>query len=261
MLDTVVRLGGTGEGPPLFCVHPASGMSWCYAGLADYLGDRPLYGVQATGAAAVPDSIAELAASYVEAVRAVQPRGPYHLLGWSLGGIIAHEMAVQLSDNHESVATLAMLDTLPPEFHEREDIRGEQPSIGDALVELGVPADRLPDGGIDYEDAAGVLADEHPGLSFLTADALRRLGNVIDQLGLLNTRHQPRRYDGEIQFFTAAADLELHARPPQMWRGRLGENLIEFDVDATHAALADKEPLAEIGRVLRDRGNTVAPGT
>ncbi|WP_230989936.1 non-ribosomal peptide synthase/polyketide synthase [Rhodococcus oxybenzonivorans] len=261
VLDTVVRLGGTGEGPPLFCVHPASGMSWCYAGLTDYLGGRPLYGLQATGAAAVPDSVAELAASYVEAVRAVQPRGPYHLLGWSLGGIIAHEMAVQFSENNESVATLAMLDTLPSEFHERPDIRGEQPSIRDALVELGVPADRLPDGGIDYEDAARVLGDEHPGLSFLTADALRRLGNVIDRLGLLNARYQPRRYDGEIQFFTAAADLELHARPPQMWRGRLGENVIEFDVDATHAALADKEPLAEIGRVLRDRGNTVAPGT
>ncbi|MCQ4120973.1 non-ribosomal peptide synthase/polyketide synthase [Rhodococcus tibetensis] len=260
-LDTVVRLGGTGEGPPLFCVHPASGMSWCYAGLTDSVGDRPLYGLQATGTGNVPDSIPDLAASYVEAIRTVQPSGPYHLLGWSLGGIIAHEMAVQLSENDETVETLAMLDTLPPEFHDRDDLRGEQPSIGDALAELGVPADRLPDGGIDYDDAARILSEELPGLSFLTPARLRRLGNIIDRLGLINAQHQPRRYDGEIHFFTAAADLELHARPPQMWRGRLGENLTEIDVDATHAALADKKPLAEIGRVLRDRGNTVAPGT
>lgn len=101
--------GGTGvllplreEGgrPPLFCVHPAAGIAWSYAGLSGPLGsDQPLYGLQARGldgSQVLPGSVAEMAADYVAQLRTVQPAGPYHLLGWSFGGIVAHEMAVQL---------------------------------------------------------------------------------------------------------------------------------------------------------------------
>ncbi|NKS70521.1 hypothetical protein GS584_17840 [Rhodococcus hoagii] len=54
-----------------------------------------------------------LAARYVDRVRAIQPQGPYHLLGWSLGGNIAHEMAVRLQDIGEDVASLTILDAMP----------------------------------------------------------------------------------------------------------------------------------------------------
>ena len=53
-----------------------------------------------------------MAATYVEAIRRVQPRGPYHLGGWSLGGMIAFEMGRQLTDLGESVASVAIIDIL-----------------------------------------------------------------------------------------------------------------------------------------------------
>lgn len=76
----------------------------------------PLYGLQARGLSepgALPGSVKEMAADYVEQVRAVQPSGPYHLLGWSLGGVVAQEMAVQLQAVGEEVGALVVLDAYP----------------------------------------------------------------------------------------------------------------------------------------------------
>ena len=98
-LATVVAFSGDRARTPLFCVHPVSGLAWCYAGLAPHLPDTTLYGLQATRLRSMPHTIGEFAALYIERVRAVQPDGPYHLLGWSVGGTIAHEMAVQLRES------------------------------------------------------------------------------------------------------------------------------------------------------------------
>ncbi|MDC6129010.1 amino acid adenylation domain-containing protein [Burkholderia gladioli] len=105
-----------GSKPPLFCIHPAGGFSWPYAGLAHHLPDRPLYGLQARALAEADEqveSIEEMALDYVRQIRGVQPSGPYHLLGWSLGCHIAHAIATQLQLAGESVALLAMLDGYP----------------------------------------------------------------------------------------------------------------------------------------------------
>ncbi|HEX7314160.1 MAG TPA: alpha/beta fold hydrolase, partial [Pyrinomonadaceae bacterium] len=106
------------SGTAFFCVHPSGGNVLCYAELAQHLGaDQPFYGLQAHGldGARVPlNSIEEMAASYVEAVRAVQPDGPYALGGWSMGGLIAFEMAQQLQAQGQQVSLLALIDTMVP---------------------------------------------------------------------------------------------------------------------------------------------------
>ncbi len=103
-----------GEGPPLFCIHPIGGGVFGYAALARALDPyRAVYGLQAAGfdgPAALPDSVEAMAASYVAAIRTVQPAGPYHLIGHSFGGIVAHAMAVALIAAGDEVA-VTMLDT------------------------------------------------------------------------------------------------------------------------------------------------------
>ncbi|MET8873449.1 thioesterase domain-containing protein [Nocardia sp. NPDC004604] len=100
--------------------------------------DRPIYGLQAPTlaiAAVLPDTIEEWARIYVDAIRSVQPQGPYHLLGWSMGGVFAHEIAVQLQRAGQRVATLAVMDSYmadPP------DERGP----GRGLAGAGGRADR-----------------------------------------------------------------------------------------------------------------------
>ncbi|MFE7802167.1 amino acid adenylation domain-containing protein, partial [Nocardia sp. NPDC057440] len=99
-LSVLLPLRAAGTDPPLFCVHPAIGLAWGFSGLVQHLGpDRPVQGLQSptlTDPAARFDTLDQLAARYVREIRSVQPHGPYHLLGYSLGGTIAHAIAVQL---------------------------------------------------------------------------------------------------------------------------------------------------------------------
>jgi amino acid adenylation domain-containing protein len=113
----LVLLRSGGRAPPLFCVHPVGGGVGCYRELADLLAaERPIYGLQSPALdGAVPaGSLPAMAATLLAALRGVQPRGPYFLAGWSLGGVLAYEMAQQLTRAGEKVALLALIDSYPP---------------------------------------------------------------------------------------------------------------------------------------------------
>ncbi|NOK63893.1 MAG: hypothetical protein GFH27_549391n22 [Chloroflexi bacterium AL-W] len=102
---------------PFFCIHPSGGDVLCYAALARLIDhDRPIIGIQepALLGEALPTSIPELAQRYLRAIRRWQPNGPYLLGGWSLGGTIAYEMAVQLDRAGERVSGIAMFDSNAP---------------------------------------------------------------------------------------------------------------------------------------------------
>lgn len=120
--------GGAGNGgrPPLFCVHPISGSPYAYGGLAGLLpADQPVYGFEAPGFDNDRDPVASLprlAGEYTAILRAFAPGQLYRLLGWSLGGLIAFEVAKQLRTAGEEVAALILVDAplprvlpLPPE--------------------------------------------------------------------------------------------------------------------------------------------------
>jgi amino acid adenylation domain-containing protein len=117
-LGTLLPIRRTGELPPLFCVHPAGGLSWCYLPLARHVpADRPIYGLQARGADGrepLAASLREMAADYVNLMRAVQPEGPYLVLGFSFGVVPAHEIAVQLREQGAEVV-LVLMDSYPME--------------------------------------------------------------------------------------------------------------------------------------------------
>ncbi|HET9281982.1 MAG TPA: amino acid adenylation domain-containing protein [Candidatus Angelobacter sp.] len=113
----LVVIQSQGGGTPFFCVHPVGGGVLCYAELAHELGqDRPFYGLQypRPGSVSGPlERIEDLAVLYIREIRQVQPRGPYLLGGWSMGGLIAVEMAAQLMREGESVKPLVLFDTYP----------------------------------------------------------------------------------------------------------------------------------------------------
>ncbi|ATL66307.1 hypothetical protein CRH09_08915 [Nocardia terpenica] len=98
--NPLVTLRAQGDKPPIFLVHPLGGHVLCYSKLARHLPqDQPVYALQAPGTdqGSVPlNTIPELAATYLEAIRRIQPEGPYRLGGWSFGGFVAYEMARQL---------------------------------------------------------------------------------------------------------------------------------------------------------------------
>src|SRR5439155_606703 len=78
--------------------------------------ERGIYCLQAAGVrqeAPLPMSIVEIAEDYIALIRKLQPKGPYNLLGWSFGGIVAHFAACLLQRKGEDVSMLAVLDTCP----------------------------------------------------------------------------------------------------------------------------------------------------
>ncbi|KYG05796.1 hypothetical protein BE21_38460, partial [Sorangium cellulosum] len=123
--SVVVPLHTRGARPPLFFVHPVGGNVLCYADLAAALGDeRPFYGIQAYGLETPPrplGSVGEMAEAYCEELRRVQPEGPYLLGGWSMGGVVAFEMARVLERAGRSVAAVVLLDAYLPPFDEPGD--------------------------------------------------------------------------------------------------------------------------------------------
>lgn len=122
----LIALQPNGNKLPFYCVHPAGGNPLCYIDLARNLGnDQPFYALQALGLDGVSKpqmTIEEMATTYIQAIRAIQPHGPYQIGGWSMGGTIAFEMAYQLEQRGEKVSLLALLDTISPELFEVENL-------------------------------------------------------------------------------------------------------------------------------------------
>lgn len=105
---------------PLFCLHPAGGHVFAYYALAQQLaGQRPVYGIQCqrlVDPAHRETSLTAMAATYLQLIQIRQPAGPYVLLGWSLGGALAMEIAHQLETAGETVAFLGLIDSYVPEL-------------------------------------------------------------------------------------------------------------------------------------------------
>lgn len=99
-----------GERPPIFS-HGGS------THLANYLGeDQPIYWLDhhGTSGRAVPDTIEEMAANYVDEIRAIQPRGPYYLLGYCIGALLVLEAARRLRAQGEEIGLLCLIDPVTP---------------------------------------------------------------------------------------------------------------------------------------------------
>ena len=115
--SVLVPIKSQGNKPPLFCIHPSGGNVLCYQDLAYKLDlDQPVYGLQSFGLNPENEphsSIEQMASYYIQAIQTVQPHGPYFLFGWSLGGIVAFEMAQQLYRQGEQIAFLASVDYDP----------------------------------------------------------------------------------------------------------------------------------------------------
>ncbi|HGY5903408.1 TPA: amino acid adenylation domain-containing protein, partial [Serratia marcescens] len=116
--DSVLPLRVT-EGPTLFCLHPASGFSWQFSVLPRYLDQHwSLVGIQSPrpdGPLALSEDMDQVVDAHLQTVLQVQPHGPYHFIGYSLGGTLAQGIAARLQARGEQVAFLGLLDTYPPE--------------------------------------------------------------------------------------------------------------------------------------------------
>ncbi|WP_446425933.1 amino acid adenylation domain-containing protein [Kitasatospora purpeofusca] len=256
-LQPVLPLRDTGTGAPLFCLHPASGLSWCYAGLLGGLPPGfPVYGVQArmlSEGGGAPASIDEMARDYVDLIRSVQKTGPYRLLGWSLGGLLAHAVAVELQEQGEEVSFLALLDArLRTRGGALEEARAERDVLLSGLREMGHGIDEADAARIrTVADVAGFLVERDQG--FAAMDATTAASMI--ELSLANRRlmndHRPAVFGGDAFFFTATEeDNEVVGLPAPAFEPYVGGRLHAYGIACTHRDMAQPAALAQIAGIL-----------
>ncbi|MEU2794569.1 amino acid adenylation domain-containing protein [Streptomyces sp. NPDC007100] len=249
-----------GSRAPVHCVHPAGGLSWCYAGIIRHLpADVPIYGLQAQGVGAatadqpLPATLEELAAHYAARVREVQPEGPYRLLGWSTGGIIAHAMATHLQDEGHEVELLAILDAYPAEGFRDLPVPDEAEALESLLTMGGYGPDSLEGKPLTTANVVEVLQREGSPLSTLSTDTIKALGTIY-----LNTNDLVRAYDhrvfrGDVLFFRAVVDTIDDTLTPDTWTPYVTGRIDNTNIECSHKDMTLPEPIAHIARVVADR--------
>ncbi|WP_308295656.1 non-ribosomal peptide synthetase [Streptomyces odontomachi] len=230
--DVLLPIRPSGSRPPLFCVHGGGGLGWPFMELAAHLpNDIPVYAFQAPGigtSAPLPANVTELSKSYVEKVMEIQPNGPYHILGWSFGALVAHEMAGQLQRRGHQVALLANLDGFPAE-----------------AAPAGVAA-------IHEQEVRARLAAAGKVIAELDDTRITQLTSVIRHLSEISTTHRPGPVQGDVLFFAATQDLPPGAPTESAWAPHVSGRIVRYDIDAAHDDLLDPRPAAHIATVLNE---------
>ncbi|QCQ91442.1 amino acid adenylation domain-containing protein [Rhodococcus sp. SGAir0479] len=247
--DELVRMRGGDGTEPLVCVHPAIGLTWCYTGLLPYLGaGRPVYGIQSPGIGDktyAPATMEELARRYVDRIRQVQPHGPYHLLGYSVGGAIAHAMAVRLRFLGEGVRTLVMLDTRTADS---APDTAPAPTLGMLFAEFAGVDGAADDGEMTAERAAQLLRDDGGPYAALTADDVRRLYDDYLHTIQLGRTYRPEQFDGDVEYVAAADDEQAPRENP--WTAHVSGRVRIHPVPWTHNRLTTPDALAVVGPLV-----------
>jgi enterobactin synthetase component F len=262
-LEVVLPLRAGGSRPPLWCVHPAGGISWCYGGLLQALGpDQPLMALQARGLARpepLPGSFDEMAEDYLERILTHQPEGPYYLLGWSVGGIIAHAIATRLQAAGARVGLLGLLDAYPSDQWRDLDLPEEQDAMR-ALLHIGGhdPA-QFGDAPLERERVIEVLRQQGSALANLEDHTLSAMVGIV----LNNSRrmHEFKHdmFRGDVLFFTAAAPRTEIWLDRDGWRQYVDGEIHNHDIACVHPAMMRPGPINEIGEILAEALTADAP--
>ncbi|WP_280381995.1 non-ribosomal peptide synthetase [Nocardia wallacei] len=246
-LDVLLPIRPEGSAPALFCIHPSSGIAWPYLGFAEHLHPgRPIYGLQAPDLSgeAPAGSIDAFADRYVREIRRIQPQGPYHVLGWSFGGLIAHAIAARLE---AEVGVLALLDA------DTADIDGDSielltagafvSTFGSAFGIDEIPATAT------AQQAADLIREHMGGVSLVDATTLERMAASYNASARTRTGYRRPVFHGDVLYFSATVDTS-DIFGPSGWRPFVTGAITNHDLDVTHDELTAPHVLPTIARVL-----------
>ncbi len=254
---------GSSHKPPLYCIHPDHGLVLFYQALANRLPpDQPVFGLQAVGVdtGETPlTSLEDMAARYLRDIKKHQPHGPYHLGGYSLGGVLAAEMARQLHAGGERVGLLALFDAYAPVAYQQNLI--DKPRLRrmaghlsllkngtpkDALLSLGAKAREMVQGKkADWQKAAEELAGT------LAPEQLAALEAVILANEAAFFRYETPPYPARATLFRAAEVSVFEERDPALWWGdRFRGGLDIHDAPGTHLTMMNEPQVSALAQVL-----------
>ena len=228
-----------GTGVPLFCIHPGGGVSWPYQALGNYL-DCPIIGIQRIlqGEEAEPRSIRDMAKNYADRIQGVYPTGPYNLLGWSFGGVVAHELAIELQRRGCVIACLILLDaqpsidsnvTLPNHALVENEILEEVLKEVLRFYRIDIPEQ---DGPLTYQQVEELVRErgavEFPRYKQLFDLMVQNLNSSM----ALHRAHEPGVFDGDTIIFSALPDERIRSSSHlESWRPYVAGHITEYSID------------------------------
>jgi thioesterase domain-containing protein len=244
----------SGSERPIFCVHPAGGLATVYKHLADRIDEAvPLYGLQERGIESDLEfhpSIAAMAECYVDAIRSVQPVGPYRLLGWSLGGAVAQEMARQIEGTGDLVDLLFVLDSRFDMFGSNADETSEDDGISQ---DTGTPGPEIP--GISTSGlraaAFDAILDQYDIPARSDPTILARVKRSLWRAPQLLARHEPGLTRSPTVYVRASDNH--HTDVPGMLAAITSGSIEVICIDVPHNNLCQPESSKTIAALINHR--------
>jgi len=240
---------------PLFVIHPAGGIGWGYRHLARALSPRrTVHALQAPALdlqQPIPAGIDALAADYAARIVATSPQGPYHLAGWSVGGIIAQAVAARLQADGHAVGLVALLDAYPSECWRAEPEPTPVMALRALLAIAGYDPDAHPE--LDSRDAiVDFLRRGDSALGNLPQAALEGVIRVVTDTNRLIRQHHHTRWPGTLTHIRAGLDHAGRNLQGALWAPHAG-TLDLLEVPFLHAHMTGPEASALIAPLLDAR--------
>nr|WP_006241247.1 non-ribosomal peptide synthetase [Mycolicibacterium tusciae] len=263
-----------GPGVPLVCIHDGFGLSWTYRTLDRYL-DCPIIGINQVQREGEPEprSIRAMAATYADRIQSVYPAETYNILGWSFGGVAAHELAVELRRRGCDVQRLVLLD---PAF----SVGLITAAASRALDESQVLQHILSTNRVDFSVLSGPLTYERADEILQQRGAIdfalppKELLELMVRSVNANQKHLrgyvPDVFDGDMVIFSAVRSAKTNDGTPTLmsrlaglrthiasgftlrkWRKHVTGDVTAYSVDCTHHEMLNPLSLSLYGEQLR----------
>ncbi|WP_342026020.1 non-ribosomal peptide synthase/polyketide synthase [Cytobacillus pseudoceanisediminis] len=259
--SNLVRIKG-GSQTPLFLVHPIGGNVLCYRELAGVIDkDQTVYGLQSPGlheGTKPLSTIEEMAKQYIEEIKILQPQGPYYLGGWSIGGIIAYEMAQQLMEQGEKVNQLTLIDSYLPNI--------EEVTLSEEILATSFVKDLIGMNGKSIPGSLRKLKDEMGAYNLNRREWLKALMNS----GLISVDLTEENLERLVDVFSANANAINCYKPkpmkgvcPTLFRAKQGDlegmkgwleltdNIKVYSMSANHYTIMKKPNVRIIAKKMK----------
>ena len=232
----LVQVKTGSDNPPILIVHGLAGTVPFFE-LAEHIRTaNPVYGFQAKGVDGMEpplESIEAMAALYLDSIKNLQPHGPYILVGYSFGGLVALEIAQRLTERGENIALLVLVDAYPdprylsPGQRLRLFARRAKRFVFESNNRM-TRALAFIAPGLDRRLRPAIPAGRDPGSGAARLSFAHTTLHVKDKAYVALARYRPRFYPGKIKFLKSESDSYFHADPVPVWKNLAAD--IDFEV-------------------------------
>ncbi|MEO3811636.1 amino acid adenylation domain-containing protein [Sphaerisporangium sp. B11E5] len=252
-----------GDRVPIFLVPPVNGLGWGYSALPSRLpAGHPVHALQdprLVDGRVVPMSVPALAAAFLRRVREIRPSGPYVLAGWSFGGTVAQQMAVDLETMGEDVPLTVLFDS----YHGPHD--ATSPAAGDHELRVMAFDGAVADPDADPGTLRRLLREAGSPLGALGEEEIGNLVRVARENHRAMTEHTPVPARGRGLFFDTAPDCPGAVPASAAWKDLFHGGFDAHATTSSHIDIIKGEALDTIGplighEIARAETGTRAPG-